>query len=519
MSDDKSKNMDRYIESIQPTAMNTAINDIRRMFVDEIQVPRIVNNNQTPAKRAAFAKTHGAVYGTFQVSDNLPQKYQLGIFKPGNSYNAWVRYSSDIAQTAPDLNSTVGIGIKLFDVPGKKSMEQEPNGTTLDFILQNTEVFFASDAVDMANFKSAAIAGNLDAFLVQNPELAAVLESMEKKVNSLLREPLWSCVPYKFGDDYCKFSLRAETVPDPDRAPDVNANNYLAQDLAQRLMNGEVKLSFYVQIRNNPATQSIISARSLWDEREAIPVKVATLILYKQNIKARQQQEYGESLSFNLWRTLAEMEPVGSIAEARKVTYLSSSEVRRNVNGQSIGEPMMPREPRLSSQPVFIPTVENPWPKGTLGNVTEDFTGAGAFDVQVNQIVRTFPEITISARDIHYPILINHRGTLSGSPLMQKGIIYINYPYHGYTSIRLFFEKHKMKSVSFDLIVAGGIDDSLLKISAYHDNNLTESHQVGEINTRITITPSNGSAFDLLTFEFGRGVFAINLNNFVMTYA
>lgn len=518
MINDNDEKMNQNNQSIISYSINGAIEDIRRMFVDETQVPRIVNNRQTPAKRAAFAKTHGAVYGTFQVSDNIPQKYQLGIFKPGMYYSAWVRYSSDIAQTAPDLNSTVGIGIKLFNVPGKKVLEHEEDGVTLDFILQNTEVFFAADAVDMANFKSAAMSGELPEFLENNPELAAVLASMEKKVDSLLTEPLWSCVPFKFGNDYCKFKIDAEIVPQPNRSPDYSADNYLAKDLAQRLMNGEVKLNFYVQIRNNPMTQSIISARSLWSEEEAVPFKVATLILYKQNITARQQQEYGESLSFNLWRTLPEMQPVGSIAEARKVTYQSSSQVRRNVNGQSIGEPVQPRAPRLSGMSVFKSTTETPWPVGTLGNATEDFGGISRKTIQPNTYLASLNELTISARDVKDMILINDSGVI-GDVAVEHGISYFNQSRTS-GSVRILFEKHAMKSVSFDLVsFARNLYNAELTIQAFMSDNFLLESQVTQMNGRITIESSPDKPFDLLTFDFNNNLSSFNLNNFVMTFA
>lgn len=520
MSNNNSKNLSENNRDFQATSENAAVEDIRRMFVDEIQVSRIVNENQTPAKRAAFAKTHGSVYGTFQVSDNLPEQYQVGIFKPGKSYSAWVRYSSDIAQTADDYKSTVGIGIKLFDVPGKKMLANDVDATTLDFILQNTQVFFASDAVEMAEFKAAAMSGKLDAFLLTHPDLAAVLDSMSKKVDSLLTEPLWSCVPFKFGNNYCKFKIAPESVPSPSSAPDLLAKDYLAHDLADRLMNGEVRLNFYVQIRNNPATQSIISARSLWNETEAVPVKVATLILYKQNINARQQQAYAESLSFNLWRTLAEMEPVGSIAEARKVTYQSSAQMRRNVNGQSIGEPTISRPPQLSGLPVFKPTTEKPWPIGTFSNATEDFSGVGQITLLPNQYTRALTELTVSARDVTNSVFINIPRSV-GPTMISRGITYLN-SMNGTGSLRILFEKNQMIKVSFDLLLAP-INQSgrALTVRAYRDNQFLISVVV-EANSvvgNIIIDPPHKVPFDLLTFDFGADLSGFNLNNFQLTYA
>ena len=80
-----------------------------------------------------------------------------------------------------------------------------------------------------------------------------------------------------------------------------------------------------------------------WSETESPPIQVAKLILPQQDITARGQPEYGETLSFHPWRTLKAHEPVGSIAEARKVVYEASARLRRNVNGEPIGEPQVVR--------------------------------------------------------------------------------------------------------------------------------------------------------------------------------
>ena len=517
MSDDNNKDIARNNQSIQPASDSAAIEDIRRMFVDEIQVPRIVDQNQTPAKRAAFAKTHGVISALFEVIDPLPDQYKVGIFRSGYKYPAWVRYSSDIAQTAADLNSTVGIGIKLFGISGKKSMGPDVYGSTVDFILQNTEVFFASDAEDMANFKSAAMSGNLDAFLEKNPEMAAVLASMKKRVDTLLGEPLWSCVPFKFGDNYCKFKLHAITLPKTDHKPDFSATDYLGHDLAYRLINNEIRLDFYVQLRNNPRTQSIDDARNLWDESEAVPFKIATLKFYKQDIRTRQQQEYGESLSFNLWRTLAEMEPVGSIAEARKVIYQSSAEVRRNVNGQSIGEPDKPRSYQLANQPAFTPTLQNPWPIGTLGNTTENFRGFGAITILPNKDEQ-LNELTISARDVTNNILVNQSIDSIGIKT-NEGINYTN-TLATTGSLRVLFEKHMMRSVILNIITdSASPDASHLKIDAYRDNTRVALNSVTSINGQMIIESRTGAPFNIITFTFDNNINSFNLNNFVMTFA
>ncbi|HVI53529.1 MAG TPA: LodA/GoxA family CTQ-dependent oxidase [Luteibacter sp.] len=342
-------------------SMRTAIEAIRRLFVDKVQHDHIVNEKQTPAKRAAFIKQHGSAHAVFQVSDDLDERYQVGIFQPGAHYEAWMRFSSDIPDERPDKNSTVGVGIKLFGVPGEKALEEDIHVDTLDFVLQNTEVFFAADAMEMAEFKTAAVNGTLPQWLAEHPETDAILTAMEKPVDSVLTERLWSCIPYKFGpDDYCKYILSVQSAADPTTPPDMDEPNYLARDLQERLLNGGAKLDFYVQLRTD-AKESLINARSIWDEKIAVPVKVATLIIPQQDIGARGQAEYGEALSYNIWRTLTDLAPVGSIAEARKVVYRSSSQTRRNVNGQPIGEPIEPRPPGAPIPP-YESTFEEPWP-------------------------------------------------------------------------------------------------------------------------------------------------------------
>ena len=46
---------------------------------------------------------------------------------------------------------------------------------------------------------------------------------------------------------------------------------------------------------------------------------------------------------FRVGRTLHENRPLGSIADARRVAYPSSSALRRSLNGQPMGEPTQPR--------------------------------------------------------------------------------------------------------------------------------------------------------------------------------
>ncbi len=364
-------------------SVSTAIEAIRRMFVDTVQYRHITGTTangdpggpQTPAKRAAFIKQHGGVYATFQVNDDLDEKYRVGIFQPGAHYTAWIRFSSDKPDYVDDYvdngNATTGVGIKLFGVSGPK-LEADAGTTTLDLVLQNTTSFFASDATEMCGFKTAALNGYLPEWRQTHPVTDKILTSMSRHyAKSLLSEKVWSCIPYKFGDDnYCKYVLVPE-LDDNGINPDLSDPNYLAADLQARLAAGPARFSFQIQLRNDPDNQSIINASDIWNEGAATddpaksgkpvakPVTVATLYIPQQDINVRGQADYSETLSYSIWRTLPEMAPVGSIAEARKVVYESSAKMRRDVNGQPAGEPVAPRPPGPRTPP-FAP--ESTWP-------------------------------------------------------------------------------------------------------------------------------------------------------------
>jgi hypothetical protein len=108
------------------------------MFVDIVQQGRI-QRGQRPAERPVFRKLHGVAHGRLEMLTDRPQDLRAGVFAH-DTLPAWVRFSSDAAPTDPDLASTLGVGIKVFGVPGRNALGED--GGTADFILQNHNVFF-----------------------------------------------------------------------------------------------------------------------------------------------------------------------------------------------------------------------------------------------------------------------------------------------------------------------------------------------------------------------------------------
>ena len=170
---------------------------LKQMFVDIVQTRRI-KQGQTPARRPVFLKPHGVACARFEIRPDLPKDLRVGVFaSKEKELPAWVRFSSDTIPTNPDLKTTCGVGIKLFNVPGQKLMG---DGNTQDFILQNHDVFFVDTAEDMCEFTQAGVVqGNYDPYLDTHPVTKRILTEMEKIELSVLTATYLSVLPYAFG--------------------------------------------------------------------------------------------------------------------------------------------------------------------------------------------------------------------------------------------------------------------------------------------------------------------------------
>jgi hypothetical protein len=320
------------------------IEGVKQLFVDQFQGSQIATG-EVPATRPVFRRVHGVAHGTFVVRPDLPPELRVGVLAQKSEYPAWVRFSSDVQPGSPDYKGTVGIGIKLFGVEGRKLMEPDQDATTHDFILQNHDVFFVDNATDMC-----LVSQDFDAFVKTHPKTQQILNDMEKVVETVLDTPYWGVLPSRFGEkQYCKYKLVPEVVPPGSgREPDFDDPFYLRADLHRRMQNGEARLRFMVQLRTHPEQMPLDEATVRWSEELSPPIHVATLVLPRQDLDTRGQSEYGENLAINTWHALPAHEPVGSLAEARKITYRASARVRRDVNGVPLAEPVEPRPAEMS---------------------------------------------------------------------------------------------------------------------------------------------------------------------------
>ena len=330
---------------------------------------RVDEQGQCPARRPVFLRTHGIIKGNFTILEDIPQAYKQGMFAVAGTHPVYVRYSSDLSDGRPDWMSTIGIGIKVFDVPGPKLVSDD-GANTADFLLQNVPFFFVDTARDMCNFTKASLEGWGDDWIQQNaPKTTELLNDMARPIRSVFETPLWSVVPFQLGNaGFCKYILRPGTSTFADDV-DIHDPLFLGKDLAGRMAAGPATLDLFIQRRpDDPSLGEayiedrfpLDRATVIWDEKLAKPVKVATLALPQQQITTPEQAIYGDWLAFNIGRVPLANQPVGSVAEARVSVYQTSADYRRTKNEQPVTEPSTPGEPVIKNPVCPFPHQKKP---------------------------------------------------------------------------------------------------------------------------------------------------------------
>ena len=160
--------------------------------------------NDLPALRHVHSKAHGCVLADFQVNKTLQNEHQQGIFQPGASYKAWIRFSNgDSDATREDKEGDGrGMAIKLMGVSGEKLLPDESH--TQDFVMINHPVFFINDPQKYLSLIESLSSSNMLARLsapfalgIEGSIIAAKING--KKIRNPLYARYWSMVPYQLG--------------------------------------------------------------------------------------------------------------------------------------------------------------------------------------------------------------------------------------------------------------------------------------------------------------------------------
>lgn len=288
-------------------------------------------------RRDAHPKAHGCVKAEFQVLDNLPARLASGIFIPGKTYQAWIRFSNGSSNPkAADIRRDArGMAIKVMGISGSSLLTDAEGASTQDFIMINHPVFFASDPGRYLSFMRAGSRDDMVGKLMVPFALGAkgtliALQTLNSRISNPLQTRYWSMVPYQLGTgpdrQAVKYSARScSATIDP--MPDKPAHDFLRDALRHQLLAGDACMELMIQPRTSRA-MSVEDSMTEWTEEDAPFYPVARLHVLQQVFDTPVQNAFCESLTFNPWHALPEHKPLGSMNRLRKIIYDHISRVR-----------------------------------------------------------------------------------------------------------------------------------------------------------------------------------------------
>jgi Catalase len=300
------------------------------------------------ARRDAHPKAHGCVKAEISVVDTLPAALAKGMFIPGKTYRAWIRFSNGSADpTRADIKGDArGMAIKVLGVPGKKLLEDEAEATTQDFIMINHPVFFATDPARYLSFMRDANSDHFYRKLLIPFDLGAkgtliALKTGSSKIANPVQARYWSMVPYQLGngDDRRAVKYSARGCPaTADPLPRNPEHDFLKLALRHTLQSGDACMELLVQPRTSDS-MDVEDSRIEWKEAAAPFYKIATIRIPQQIFDTSEQNTFCENLSFTPWHALPEHKPLGVTNRLREVIYDHISRIRHEMNDAKREEP------------------------------------------------------------------------------------------------------------------------------------------------------------------------------------
>jgi len=336
-----------------------------------------------PALRDAHPKHHGCVRATFTVREDLPEHLQRGVFVPGETYEALIRFSNAF-KVKHDLKLDArGMAIKLIrvkgarvalpdlsdvlpDIGGKPPAMLDEGVDTQDFLLVTHSEFFGRTAADFLRIVSAIIKTSgsmalvLTFFSLKPPRIEfrnirALVRTMRWTSNPLFNT-YFSQTPYRMGGidtgdpeqlPAAKFCARPKQRPSllqrlrlyPQALlslfgylPESRCN--MLRDSLNRFLTGrDATFEFCVQMRNATDLMPLDDATVRWSTDMSPYVPVATIrIPAGEQLPVDEQLRLGQRLSFTPWHALEDHRPLGSINLARLFVYTMVSQTRSRLN-------------------------------------------------------------------------------------------------------------------------------------------------------------------------------------------
>lgn len=295
---------------------------------------KAASKQRLPIKRAFHAKGTGA-RAKFDVYADLPAELQVGLFRPGATYDAFVRFSNVMSEVRTDSTKDQrAIAVKVH-TGETAALLTGRSGDEQDFLLCDTPVSFARDANDFMSTVTLLI--NRWTFvprLIGRLRLRALLVLYRLLVDFIWRSPgvrvsyatqtYWTRLPVKFKDFAAQFkAVPRRTTP---KEASGTGDSYLRDDLNGRINTGKVEFDFYIALFSDEKRTPIENGTKEWKTYLARPI--ARLSILPQDLNDEQLQETTERMEFTPWHTTADFRPLGSMNRARLSVYQASQALR-----------------------------------------------------------------------------------------------------------------------------------------------------------------------------------------------
>lgn len=294
-------------------------------------------------KRGFHAKGIG-VRGKFEVRSDIPGHLKAGLFQPGATYEALVRFSNARGEVLGDLSKDQrGIAIRVKTNPGEPLFPTD-HANVQDFLMTNTPISFARDPVQFIEVGEILLGGLggvvprlvkkygiREARRILGVFLAPVISFKPLQMNTY-----WSRTSFQFGAYPIRFLVRPSAgMKELSSSEQISGvlrsilqggeqkDHYLREKLREALKEADVCFEFCIQLFVDERRTPVEHAYIEWKESDAPPIPIATLSLPRQALDAQLQEEM-EHMAFNPWNT-AQFTPLGLINLARKNVYDASA--------------------------------------------------------------------------------------------------------------------------------------------------------------------------------------------------
>jgi hypothetical protein len=321
------------------------------------------------AVRGAHAKSFGLVKAEVEILAEVPAAYAQGIYGEPGQHGGLIRFSSTSGHLGTDarLGPGLGFAIKIFDVAGRKLVDDEPDATTFDLVLKNNPIFVSNTAKHYMFIED--ILNNSQDYLVRGKsglqellgdvltgkgelerkdwawdELFAIVRlATQTPVRNPLLSTFWSMGAVRHGDHVAKIRIApaadsASRVIHRDLDLDSGAEVFhpvLVDELRARSFDFDLQVQLCTDLTAMPVNVLTVE----WPEKLSPFVTVGRVHIPRQDISGPENAEQSDALAFNQWRVTDEHRPLGEIMNVRRI-YAASARVRRTLNHQSQSEPV-----------------------------------------------------------------------------------------------------------------------------------------------------------------------------------